>query len=123
MHQSVCTVSVFVPRAVIVTNPGNSLPPCHSLSLGRHGTVSDKPVLWPWGWAADRCAALPCLKRRFCFAPIWSVRLLLPAKAQTCPLLSRDADGERVLSPAAAAGGDPAVPAKPLKIHAGHRET
>lgn len=37
--------------------------------------------------------------------------------------LSQDGDGEWVLSPAAATGGDPTVPAKPLKIHSGHRET
>lgn len=84
MHQSVCAVSVFVPWAVIVTNPGSSLPLLHSLSLGHRRMVSDKPVLWHRGWTADRCAALQSLKCRFCFAPIWSVRLLLPAKAQTC---------------------------------------
>lgn len=60
LHPSVCTVSVFVPWAVIVTNPGNSLPLRHSLLLQCHGMVSDepsdKPLLQPWGWAADTSA-------------------------------------------------------------------
>lgn len=63
------------------------------------------------------------LKCRSSFAAIWSMRLLLPAKARTCPLLRQDGDGDRVLSLAMAMEGDPTVPTKPLKTHAGCRET
>lgn len=106
---------VFVPSAAIETRRGTASPLRYGLSVGGHGMVSDKALLWPQ--AADRCAGQH-LKHRLCLAPTWDAKLLLQVKAPRW--------GAYGGWPSAQAGvtatEGPHGPPEPLGIHAGHRE-
>lgn len=123
LHQSVCTALVFVPWAVIATNPRNSLPLDGSLLLGYRRPVSDKPGLWTGGSAAKskmQVLLLAYLEQKLRCVPGSASH---PSASKRPDVSPPQPEWQQVLSLAVAMGVDARVPAKPLKIQTGHKET